>query len=141
MSFWNILHKDIFCRFRKILYERLIFSSLPNSIYLSQWHSNVVYPIPSINSLLFSYITDGVIGSRSISHSPRYPLPVWSTNRNKCIFILLVKLNMLYWSNFMFCMQNIHKLRIIVSNNKLQRYMEGVWSYGGSLHVILEHST
>jgi hypothetical protein len=29
----------------------------------------------------------------------------------------------------MFCMQNIHKLRIIVSNNKLQRYMEGVWSW------------
>ena len=41
----------------------------------------------------------------------------------------------------MFCMQNIHKLWIIVSNNKLQEYMEGVWSYGGSLHVIFKHST
>ena len=26
----------------------------------------------------------------------------------------------------MFCIQHIHKLRIIVSNNKLQSYMEGV---------------
>jgi hypothetical protein len=40
----------------------------------------------------------------------------------------------------MFCMQNIHKLRIILSNNNLQRYMEGVWSYDRSLHDYLKKS-
>ena len=63
----------------------------------------------------FSKSTKEAFSVQVPCHSPRYPL--WSTIRNKCMFILLVQLIILYWSNFMFCMQNIHKLQIIVSKD------------------------
>ena len=50
--------KTSFCRFRKNLFKRLFFSSLPNSIYLFQWHPKVVDPVDlSIPSFLYSLST------------------------------------------------------------------------------------
>ena len=48
--------KGLFCRFVKFLYVGQFVSSLSNSMYLSQWHSKVVYPIDlSLPSFLYCF--------------------------------------------------------------------------------------